>query len=107
MSSSPLTMAICSSLVSTAIFLSIVACAMEPRMSCRHNRQSNEIDSVKRATSAPGAPRNLPLRETGKLVFILPFAPESGTNNQESHAGKGDPGATWHCHHIESRMQDF
>src|SRR2546422_10402033 len=74
MSSSPLTMAICSSRVSTAIFLSIVACAMEPRMSCRHNRQSNEMDSVKRATSAPGAPRNRPLRETGKFVFILPLA---------------------------------
>src|SRR5437867_562340 len=35
---------------------------MEPRMSWRHSRQSNEMDSVNRATSAPGSPRNLPLR---------------------------------------------
>ena len=47
------------------------AWAMEPRMSCRHNRQSNEIDSVNRATSAPGPPANRPLRETGAIFFFI------------------------------------
>src|SRR5216117_3524426 len=90
MVSSPLTMANCSSLESTPILRSIVAWAMEPRMSWRHSRQSNETDSVNRATSAPGSPRNLPLRESGELFFIPLFAPESARNTPESHAGKAD-----------------
>src|SRR2546428_4854771 len=90
MLSSPLTMANCSSLESTPILRSIVAWAMEPRMSWRHGRQSNEMDSVNRATSAPGSPRNLPLRESGELFFMPLFAPESLRNRPESHAGKAD-----------------
>src|SRR6266536_3206031 len=90
MLSSPLTMATCSSLESTPILRSIVAWAMEPRMSWRHSRQSNETDSVNRATSAPRSPRNLPLRETGELFFMPLFASESVTNTPESHAGKAD-----------------
>src|SRR5215472_14545096 len=40
-------------------------------MSCRQRRQSNEIDSVKRATSAAGPPAKRPLRDTGEPVFML------------------------------------
>ena len=47
------------------IFFSIVAWAIEPRMSWRHSRQSNEMDSVNRTTSASGPPANRLLRETG------------------------------------------
>ena len=41
-------------------------------MSWRHNRQSNEIDSVNRATSSAGPPEKRPLRDTGTL-FLLRF----------------------------------
>ena len=39
-------------------------------MSCRHSRQSKEMDSVYCATSAPGPPANRPLRETGDVFFM-------------------------------------
>ena len=40
-------------------------------MSCRHKRQSNEIDSENAATSAAGPPAKRPERETG-LDFFEP-----------------------------------
>lgn len=58
-------------LVSTPIFWSIIARAIEPTMSCCHNRQSKETDSVNWVTSVPGARAKRPLRETGELFFIL------------------------------------
>src|ERR1041384_2528779 len=70
------------------IFLSIVACAMEPRMSCCHRRQSNEIDSVNRAASAAGVPENRPPLEMGKGFFMRCYGEESVGNRIESHAGK-------------------
>ena len=60
---------------------------MEPRMSCSHSRQSNEMDSVKRATSAAGPLANRPLRETG--FFLVFKRAECAMNKSESHAGKG------------------
>src|ERR1041385_5687983 len=60
---------------------------MEPRMSCSHSRQSNEMDSVKRATSAAGPLANRPLRETG--FFLIFKRAECAVNSSESHAGKG------------------
>ena len=65
-----LTMALNSFCFSTPIWCSISACAMEPRMSCRHNRQSKEMDSVNAATSAAGPLENRPLRDTGEPFFI-------------------------------------
>ena len=64
-SSSPRAMAFNSSPLSSPACLSIAACARDPWMSCRHNRQSNETDSVNRATSAAGPPAKRPLRQTG------------------------------------------
>ena len=42
-------------------------------MSCFHNRQSKEMDSVNSATSAAGLPANRPLRETGGGVVLTPW----------------------------------
>jgi hypothetical protein len=64
-------MALNSFFFSTPIFLSIVAWAMEPAMSCFHSRQSKEMDSVNCATSAAGPLANRPLRETGDFWFVL------------------------------------
>src|SRR5438128_7202872 len=105
MLSSALTMAICSSFVSTPILCSIVACAMEPRMSWRHNRQSNEMDSVNRATLAPGSPRNLPLRESGELFFMPLFAPEFVRDRPESHAERRTGGSREA--HLDTATSDF
>lgn len=63
-------MAVNSARVSTRIFWSIAACAMEPRMSCCHRRQSKEMDSEKAATSAAGPLANRPEREVMELFFI-------------------------------------
>ena len=52
---------------------SIVAWAIDPAMSCRQSRRSNEMDSVNCATAAAGPPVNRPLRETGE-VFFMRFA---------------------------------
>jgi glutamine synthetase type III len=61
----------CSSFfVRTPILQSISAWAIEPRMSCRHRRQSKEMDSVNWATSALTLLAKRPLRETGDLLFI-------------------------------------
>ena len=54
-----------SSPLSSPACLSIAVCARDPWMSCRHNRQSNETDSVNRATSAAGPPAKRSLRQTG------------------------------------------
>jgi hypothetical protein len=40
-------------------------------MSCGQSRQSKEMDSVNRATSASGPAANRPLRETGELFFMI------------------------------------
>src|SRR5438094_427846 len=84
-------MALCSSGERMPIFFSIVAWAIEPRMSWRHSRQSNEMDSVNRTTSASGPPANRLLRETGALFFMRLTALESATVAPESHAGKAWP----------------
>ena len=68
--SSARTMHLASALVSTPMPPSMVAWAMEPTRSCRHNRRSNEIDSVNLATSCPGPLLNRPLRDTGDDFFI-------------------------------------
>jgi hypothetical protein len=49
----------------------IVAWAIDPWMSCFHNRQSKEMDSVNSATSAAGPLVNRPLRETGDFLLII------------------------------------
>ena len=89
--SSPFTIARNSAFVSTPIFCSISACAIEPRMSCRHSRQSNEMDSVNRATSAPGPLANRPLRDTGDVFFMLTISPECAPNRVESHVSSRQP----------------
>src|SRR5438045_1334657 len=58
---------------------------MDPRMSYRHSRQSNETDSVKRATSAAGPASNRPLRQTGGVSFIAFNAAECASKNSECH----------------------
>jgi hypothetical protein len=50
----------------------MVPWAIEPAMSCLQSRQSNEMDSVNRATFAAGPSEKRPLRETG-TVFCLDF----------------------------------
>src|SRR5688572_8449044 len=65
-------MSLNSALVSKPTLCSMVACAMEPRISCSHSRQSNEMDSVNAATSAEGPDLKRPLRETG-LDFFMPL----------------------------------
>ena len=52
------------------ILWSMAAWASEPRMSCSHNRQSKEMDSVNLAASAAGPDKNRALRETGDCFFI-------------------------------------
>jgi len=54
----PLSMARSSAAVRIPICLSIAAWASEPRMSCSHNRQSNETDWVNLATSSCGRRRS-------------------------------------------------
>jgi len=82
----PSNMPASSALVSKPTFCNMVACATEPRMSCRHRRQSNEIDSVNCATSAAGPAAKRPLRETG-VVLLVRFNPgECWPDRAESHA---------------------
>lgn len=57
-------------------------------MSCRHNRQSKEMDSENAATSAAGPLANRPLRETGELFFMRLKATKSAVNPPESHCQK-------------------
>src|SRR5207244_77149 len=66
----PPTLATLSALVRIPTFSSIVACAIDPMMSCFQRRQSKEIDSVNRATSSAGPVANRPLRETGDFFFM-------------------------------------
>src|SRR5260370_20251656 len=67
----------------------MAACAMDPRMSCRHSRQSKETDSVNRATSADGPAAKRPLRDTGGLFLGRFNVAESAWNESESHAKVG------------------
>src|SRR5260221_546532 len=91
MASNPSWMDSSSAWVNKPAFCSIVAWATEPRMSCRQSRQSKEIDSVNRATSAAGPLENRPLRETGDFLFIssavFVFA---GAESLHLLAGTGD-----------------
>jgi len=41
-------------------------------MSCRHSRQSKDMDSVNCATSAAGPEAKRPLRETGDFFVLTP-----------------------------------
>jgi hypothetical protein len=61
-------------------------------MSCLHNRQSKEIDSVNLATSVPGPEAKRPLRETGEDDFIRELRREFAVNSPESHALNGRNG---------------
>ena len=83
--SSPRRMAPNSARLSNPAARSIVAWALEPRMSCRHSRQSNEMDSVKSATSAAGLPAKRPLRETGEVLFMRFNCAECAPKRPESH----------------------
>ena len=64
---------------------SIVAWAIDPAISCRQSRQSNEMDSVNSATAAAGPPANRPLRETGVVFFMRFTRLECATKPRGSH----------------------
>src|SRR5437867_2564132 len=60
-----------SAFVSSPIFRSMAACAIDPRMSCSQSCQSKEMDSVNRAASAFGRVVKRPERETGAMFFCI------------------------------------
>ena len=54
-------------------------------MSCRHKRQSKEMDSENAATSAPGPEAKRPLRDTGDF-FVIKAAGICGETAAKSRA---------------------
>jgi hypothetical protein len=66
----------------------MVAWAIEPAMSCRQSRWSNDMDSVNCATAWLGPPANRPLRDMGELFFMRFNSAECATRRAGSHFEK-------------------
>ena len=81
-------MACSSRAVSKPTFRSIVACAIDPAISCRQSRQSNEMDSLNLATLGAGPPEKRPLRDTGLDFDSIFKRCKLCAKNTKSHATK-------------------
>ena len=88
MASSPWMIARSSRWVRSPACRSIVAWAIDPAMSCRQSRRSNEMDSVNSATAAAGPPAKRPLRDTGVVCFMRCARLECAPKRRGSHCQK-------------------